>query len=724
MKFRKSVILLVIFSIFSLYFLLNADEGMYLLDQIDKNLFMKMRKMGLELSPEEIYNSKGTGLANAVINMGATASFVSPNGLIITNHHVAFGAVQRISTPEKNYIEEGFLAKTMEEKVPASGYQAYVFLSMEDVTKEVLSAVKEGMNDFERYQAIERKIKEIIKREEKKGNIECRVASMNYGKQYYLFKYLKIKDIRIVYVPSRSIGEYGGDIDNWMWPRHTGDFAFLRAYVGPDGKPAEYSKKNVPYHPKVYLKISRKGIKEGDFTMIMGFPGRTYRRLTSFGLKYDQDFRYPFQIKTASDMIKILEDFSQRDKTAAVKLSFLIKALNNVLKNNQGMLEGLIKTKLVKKKEEEEKAFLEFLKNNPGLENRYSLVFSELREVYKKYESIRKKSTFIRWMTFGSQMLSFALTINKWSIEKQKKDIDREPGYQERDYERIKLRMKVAQRSLVPEADKKMLEYFLKRALELPPEQKIETFEKIVEKRGKKSKEEALAEFLDKLYSKTKLISVKERLKMLELSRNELLKLNDPFIEFANELEKERDFLDRKSKEFSGALLRLMPVYIEGLESWKKVRLYPDANGTLRLNFGQVKGYSPRDAVKYRYITSLTGVVEKHTGKEPFDCPQKLLEVYHNRDFGVYIDRYINDVPVNFLTTNDSTGGNSGSPVLNGKGELVGLLFDGNYEAMYSDYYFNPELTRSINVDIRYVLFIAEKVDKALNVLRELTIVE
>ncbi|MCP2519158.1 S46 family peptidase, partial [SCandidatus Aminicenantes bacterium Aminicenantia_JdfR_composite] len=698
--------------------------GMYLLDQIDKNLFMKMKKMGLEVSLDEIYNPERTGLANAVINMGATASFVSPNGLIITNHHVAFGAVQRISTPEKNYIEEGFLARTMEEEVPAPGYQAYVFLSMKDVTDEVLSAVKKGMSDFERYQAIERKIKEIIKREEKGGDVECRIASMNYGKQYYLFKYLKIKDVRIVYVPSRSIGEYGGDIDNWMWPRHTGDFAFLRAYIGPDGKPAEYSKKNVPYHPKVYFKISRKGIKEGDFTMIMGFPGRTYRRLTSFALKYDQDFRYPFQIKTASDMIRILEDFSKKDKTAAVKLSFLIKALNNVLKNNQGMLEGLIKTKLVEKKKEEEKAFLEFLKSNPEFENKYGPVFSELKEIYKKYENIRKKSTFIRWMTFGSQMLSFALRINKWSIEKQKKDIDREPGYQERDYERIKLRMKVAQRSLVPEADKKMLEYFLKRALELPSEQKIEALEKILEKRGKKSKEEALAEFLDELYSKTKLMSVEERLKMLELSRDELLKLKDPFIEFANELEKEREFLNRKDKEFSGALSRLMPVYIEGLETWKKIPLYPDANGTLRLNFGQVKGYSPRDAVKYHYITSLTGVVEKHTGKEPFDCPKKLLEAYKNKDFGVYIDKYINDIPVNFLTTNDSTGGNSGSPVLNGKGELIGLLFDGNYEAMYSDYYFDPKLTRSINVDIRYVLFIAEKIDKAFNVLRELTIVE
>ncbi len=269
-----------------------------------------------------------------------------------------------------------------------------------------------------------------------------------------------------------------------------------------------------------------------------------------------------------------------------------------------------------------------------------------------------------------------------------------------------------------------MLEYFLKRALKLPQGQKIEALEKILVERGGKSKEQALAEFLEELYSKTKLTSVEERLKMLELNRKELLKLNDPFIEFANKLEKEREFLNKRGKEFSGALSRLMPVYLEGIEIWKKTPLYPDANRTLRLNFGQVKGYSPRDAVQYHYLTSLSGVIEKYTGKEPFDCPEKLLKVYRDKDLNGYIDKNINDVPVNFLTTNDSTGGNSGSPVLNGRGELIGLLFDGNYEAMYSDYYFDTELTRSINVDIRYVLFIAEKVDKAFNVLRELTIVK
>lgn len=720
-----SVSLALFFSIF-LPHQVRADEGMYLLNEIDKTLMEKMKKMGLELSLEEIYNTQGTGLAGAVIKMGATASFVSPRGLIITNHHVAFGAVQRISTPEKNYIENGFLAQGLDEEVPAPGYEVSLLLSAQDVTKDVLSAVKKGMTDYERYMAIEKKTKEIIKKAEKKGDVECEVKAMNYGLKYYLFTYLKLKDIRIVYVPALSIGEYGGDIDNWMWPRHTGDFAFLRAYVGPDGKPADYSKKNVPYKPKSYLKISTKGIKENDFAMVMGFPGRTYRRVSSFAIEADQVFRYPFQIQIAADLIRIFEEFSKKDKKAAVKLISRIKGLNNSLKNNQGMLEGLIKTNLLEKKRAEEKAFLEFLKNNPSLEKKYGSLFSQIKALYQDQKKIREKSALLslRWIRRGSSMLNSALTINKWSIEKQKKDMEREPEYQERDLPRMELRLKVAQRSLVPEADKKALKYFLKKALALPPSQKIKAVEKIISQNPQMPKEQTIDEFLEKLYRETGLASAEKRVKMLHLLRGELLKLNDPFIKFANELEKDRELLNRKRKEFSGVLSRLMPVNLEGTEVWKKSTLYPDANGTMRLNFGKVKGYSPRDAVSYHYLTSLTGVVEKHTGAEPFDVPERLIAVYREKDFEPYVNKNINDVPVNFLTTNDSTGGNSGSPVLNGKGELIGLLFDGNYEAMYSDYYFDTQLTRAINVDICYVLFIAEKVDKAFNVLKELTLVK
>ncbi|MEW5805742.1 MAG: S46 family peptidase [Acidobacteriota bacterium] len=723
MNYRKVSISLTLLTMLLLLIIkIKADEGMYLLDQIDPNMMEKMKKMGLKLSQEEIYNPQGTSLAHAVVSPGATASFVSPNGLILTNHHVAFGAVQRISTPEQNYIEMGYLAKTLEEEIPAPGYQVFVLQSIEDVTGQILSEIREGMSDYDRYMAIEKKTKEIIKKaEEKGGGLECDVSSMNYGMKYYLFTFLKIRDIRVVYIPARAIGEYGGEIDNWMWPRHTGDFSFLRAYVGPDGKPADHSKSNVPYKPKSYLKISARGISEGDFTMIMGFPGRTARHQTSFAVENDQTHRYPFQIQMAGDLIRILEEFAQKDEEAAVKLSGYIKGLYNTLKNNQGMLEGLVKTGLLEKKRAEEMDFLEFLKNHPEMEMKYGQVLPQLETLYREYLKNRQKSSVMGWM--GRGLLGNALSINKWSIEREKKDMDREPGYQERDLPDSELWLNVAQKSLVPEADRKVLEYFLKKALALPPDQKIVAVERMLNQNPELSQEQAIAKFLDRIYAGTMLGSAEERVKMLHMKREELLKLHDPFIEFADEMEKEREIQRKKEKAFSGAVSKLMPLYLEGVEAWIKQPLYPDANGTIRFNFGQVKGYSPKDAVSYRYITSLTGVIEKNTGVDPFDCPEKLIDVYKAKDFGSWVDKNINDVPVDFLTSNDSTGGNSGSPVLNGRGELVGILFDGIYESMYSDYHFDPELTRSIHVDIRYVLFCLDKLDKALNILNELTII-
>jgi len=708
--------------LFLLSFSAKADEGMYPLNQIDQDLVKKMNKMGLELTLEEIYNPQGTGVANAVVRLSATASFVSPKGLIVTNHHVAYRAIQRVSTPEENYIENGFLARSPAKEVPAPGYQASVLIFMKNVTDQVLSAVHTDMNDFERYLAIDKKKKEIVKKAEETGEVECRVEAMNYGMAYYLFTYLKLKDIRLVYVPPRSIGEYGGDIDNWMWPRHCGDFAFLRAYVGPDGKSADYSKDNLPYEPKSYLKISARGINENDFAMVMGYPGRTYRHLTSFAIEEDQAFRYPYQIKIATDLIQIFEESSWEDKKAAIKLSSSLKSLNNTLKNNLGMLEGLKKTKIFKKKRAEEMAFLEFLNKNPELDRKYGALLSRIEVLYQEQKKFREKKALLRWITRGSSMLDCALIINKWSIEKEKMDLVRELGYQAKDLPDIETKLKVVPRSLVPEADKKALEYFLKRALALPEGQKIKVVEKIV-RHNPNHPNQAISEFLGILYGETALFSATERVSMLHLSRKEYSMLIDPFIKFAAELEEEKELLNTKEKEFSGALSRLMPLYLEGIEWWKKSILYPDANRTLRLNFGRVKGYSPQDALTYHYLTSLTGVIEKHTGVEPFDNPGKLLKIYKTKDFGPYVDRNIHDVPVNFLTTNDITGGNSGSPVLNVKGELIGLVFDGTYEAIYSDYHFDPKLTRSINVDIRYVLFIAEKVDKALNVLEELTIV-
>jgi len=713
-----TVFLLAFLSLTSL-----ANEGMWLLDFISQLPIDSMKALGLRLNPEESYNPKGGGIADAVVKFGgATGAFVSPEGLIITNHHVAYTAVQRQSTPEHNYLGDGFYAQTKEQELPAIGYNVYVIKSFEDVTQRVLSALNERMSDLERYKAVENITKEIIRKAEKGKDVKCKLVSMYGGSQYYLFTYFKIRDVRLVYVPPLSVGEYGGEIDNWMWPRHAGDFAFLRTYVAPDGKSVNYSKENVPYNSKVYLKLSSSGIKEGDFVMLIGFPGTTKRYESSFSIDKMVNHDYPKDIRTRQEVISILKEASAEDSSVAIKLSSRIKGLNNYLKKNQGMLEGFKRAQILQGKIEEEKLLKEFLNENPKLNKNYGHILPELDNLFKEYKKFQDKKFIVEWMTDRCDFLDFASTIYKWSLEKKKKDQDREPGYQDRDTLETKEWLEDTQVNLVPSTDKKVFGYFLTKALQLPFGQKIGAIEKVFEGAEKKDRNKILEEFVNDLYEKTELGSVEERLKMFGMNEGELEKQNDPFINFAKQLEVEREELRKKKKEFSGALTRLEPKLIQAYAEWKKKRLYPDANGTIRFNYGQVKGYVPQDAVSFRYITTLAGVMEKNTSQEPFDVPEELEEVYSKKDFGSYFDESIGDVPVNFLSTNDITNGNSGSPVMNGKGELVGLAFDGNYESISADYLFDPELTRAINVDIRYVLFLLDKVYHVEGLLKELSI--
>lgn len=701
----------------------QAEEGMWLLDRIDQLPIDSLKARGLELNAEEIYDQKGGGIADAVIKVsGASGSFVSPQGLIITNHHVAFSAVQKQSSPEHNYLRDGFYARTKEEELPAIGYNVYVVKSFQDVTGEVLGAVNERMTGLKRYTAIEKISKKIIREAEEGRDVRCEVVSMYGGSLYYLFTYFKIRDVRVVFAPPASIGDYGGEIDNWMWPRHAGDFAFLRAYVAPDGKSADYSGDNVPYNSDVYLKLSSAGVREGDFVMLIGFPGKTKRYESSFSIDKMVNHDYPLDIRTRREVISILEEASAEDSSTAIRLSSQIKGLNNYLKKNQGMLEGFERAHILQERIEEEKALSQFSNENPQLDKKYQHVLAELDSLFQEQRKVQEKKFVLDWMTYRSKFLDFASAIYKWSLERKKKDRDREPGYQDRDTLETKEWLEDAQVNLVPSADKKVFAYFLRKALELPSDQKIGPVEKIIEGQGDQDEDDIIEQFADNLYQGTNLGSLEQRLKMFGMSQEELERQNDPFIHFVKRLEVEREELRQRKKEFSGALSRLEPKLIQVYAEWKPGKLYPDANRTIRFNYGQVKGYLPQDAVSFRYITRLTGVMEKDLSREPFDAPAELEEVYSRKDFGPYFDTSIADVPVNFLSTNDITNGNSGSPVMNGRGELVGLAFDGNYESISSDYVFEPELTRAINVDIRYVLFLLDKVYHAEDLLSELSI--
>ena len=698
-----------------------AEEGMWQIDELKKLDFKMLKQMGLELSMKEIYGGEGKGIASAIVELGGgTGGFVSPEGLILTNHHVAFTALQRASTAEQNYIEEGFNAEALEEEIPATGYRCYVLLDIKDVTKKILGAVNDEMGDLERFEAIEQATKEIIDGAEKDRDVECRISSFYNGMIYKLFTYFKIKDIRIVYAPPRSIGNYGGDIDNWMWPRHTGDFSFLRAYVAPDGGSADFAEDNVPYNPPVHLAVSKAGVQDGDFTMIVGYPGQTMRYRTSNSIAHHQNFNYPDRIEIFSDIISMYQEEAATDPGVAIKVASYDQMLNNSMKNYQGMLEGFAKAHLLKRKMKEEKAFTAWLDDNEKMRKKYGHVLPEIEALYLDNETYREKNQILRFMHFLCLNLRTGSTLNRWSIEKAKPDLERDPGYQERDVPRLEQGLKIVDMNYDRDVDKKSLRYFMMRALELPENQRIEGIDAIVE--GAEDAGSAIDAFIEKLYAGTKLESVDERLRMFGLSRDELLAEKDTFVLFAADLWKEREVIEEKDKAFAGALNKLRPLLIGAYAEWKGGDLYPDANSTMRLTYGTVKGYAPRDAVSYGYITSLSGVIDKCTGEEPFDCMDELRELYRTKNFGDYVDPVIRDVPVDFLSTTDITGGNSGSPILNGRGEVIGAAFDGNYESISADYLFNEELTRSINVDSRYILFVLDKVSGAQHLLEEMTI--
>ena len=697
-----------------------ADEGMWPHYDISKISFDKYRAAGLELQPDEIYSPNG-GLYQAVVKMGATASFVSKEGLLVTNHHVAYGAIQKQSTAQRNLLREGFYAATREEEVPAIGYTARVAKSAEDVTERVLAGVIDDMDDLGRYQAIDQAIKEIVAEREKGGDVECRVAKMFGGRQYVLYTEMKIRDIRIVYIPPAAIGEYGGDIDNWMWPRHTGDFSFLRAYVAKDGSPAEYAEENVPYEPEVFLPISKSGLAEGDFAMIIGFPGKTSRYVSSHFIDDLMEFYFPIRIETYRDFLDIISAVSRDDEETAIRLASLENSINNGLKNRLGMLDGFANWDLARKKIEAEARLLQFIDSDPALTEKYGGVLPGLDSLYQQKRLTRESDFLLSWLTW-SDYIDIAFTLYKWSYERGKDDMDREQGYQDRDSVKTREWLEDVQVNLVEKFERELVAYLLGRVTSLSEGQRVTSIDQIIAGAWGGDVPEKIHNWTDEVFSNTNIGSLDKRMAMFGMTLEELEQLNDPFIEFAAATYDEREERHDRSKRLSGMASRLEPKLIAAYAEWAGDDLYPDANGTMRINFGTVKGYSPADAVTYSCFTGFDGVLAKETGADPFIIPADLKKYHQAGNSSVYYDSAIGDIPVNVLTTNDATGGNSGSPLIDGKGRLAGLLFDCNYESIAADYLFNPELTRAISVDIRYVLYVIDEVYRLDNLMAELTL--
>jgi hypothetical protein len=715
-KLSKIVVLLLL--VFILSFPGLSDEGMWLPHQMkDLNLEAK----GLKMDPGDLYKKDGTGLMSAVVDLrGGTGEFVSARGLILTNHHVAYGAIQRASDKEHDYLKHGFLAGSMEEEIPAPGYIAGVLLGYDDVTDIVKKGLKPRMSPLQRYKAIEKIEKRLIAKEEKKAkDRRCVFRAMYSGNKYYLFKFKELRDVRVVYAPPRSIGNFGGEIDNWMWPRHTGDFTYLRAYVSKDNLGVDYSTENVPYQPKAYFKVSSQGVKEGDFTFLMGYPGRTYRNYTLAEMQTDMA-NMKDRLGLFKNIIAFLEKAGEGNRAVQIKYANLLRGINNALKNYLGKLEGLENAGVIARKKAFEKKFRQWMDQDPDRQKKYGTIFKKLEDFEKvKTTFMRKYNVLINYSgvrrAVGAAVPAQAYLVYRTALESQKPDMKREKAFQKRNLPNIKMSIKLAERRYDLEVDKAYFKLLVKRLLDYPVEQRPDTFKPLLEKGP-----EAIDAFIDNLYAKTIVANPRKRLELIQKTPAQLLRLNDPFIAFAADVEKEFKVLREKRKAISQEFDDLKKVYIAALLEMYNGKIASDANSTIRFSYGPVKGYKPKDAVVYTPFTTLTGVMEKETGEFPFEVPEKLKKLYKAKDFGRYADKELGDVVTCFLNTTNVTGGSSGSPVLNGSGELVGIAFDMTYESVIGDYYIIPEWQRVIQVDIRYVLFVTEKFAGALHLLKEM----
>ncbi|MDI6767760.1 MAG: S46 family peptidase [Bacteroidota bacterium] len=708
----------ILFGLLFVFNLLRADEGMYPLSEIHK---LDLKAKGLKVSPKDIYNPGGVGLIDAIVNIGGcTGSFVSSDGLILTNHHCAFGAAQQISTKENDYITNGFLAKTREEEIQAKGFTVRIVDSYKDVSKAILSAVSDTMDLVGRTKAIDKRIKEIISETEKQNpGKRAEVSEMFTGKSYMLFIYTFLKDVRAVYIPPRAIGEFGGENDNWIWPRHTGDFAFIRAYVAPDGSPADYSTDNVPYHPKKYLKVAPEGVDEDDPVFILGYPGRTFRHRTSYFLAFEKDIRMPFIADLYEWQIATMENIGKNDRMTAIKLDGRIKGLANTMKNFRGKLQGLKRLNLVENKQVEEKELQQFINADVKRNDLYGTILSEIENIYREMRSQSDYELTLDYLRQSSNILSFGYTVYEAVRELKKPDLERESPYMERNFVRTKEGLQMTAKNYFEPVDKIFFKKMLMQAVKLPQNNRIQAVDDIIQGNDP---ETAIDQFIGNAYKITKFNDDKFLLDALTKSPEEIDQLKDPFIEFAKALYPSYQKLKETRQRREGALSKLSALFVDVKQQFQKKDFIPDANSTLRLTFGRIKGYSLADALYASPITTVKGVIEKTTGEEPYITPQKLIELYKAKNFGRYMHKKKKDVPVALLYNLDTTGGNSGSPLLNAKGEVVGVNFDRAYEATINDYAWSEDYSRSIAVDIRYVLWVTDKFAGAEHLLKEMGI--
>jgi hypothetical protein len=692
---------------------LRAEEGMWLPDTVNKLPLEKMRAKGFALTPEEVFSNTAPSLKDAIVIVGGgTGEFISPEGLLLTNHHVAFEGIAAASTPEKDYVANGFAAKNRGEELPTRGYSAQVLVEARDVTREVLAGVNPGMSAEERAKAIDAKRRALIEAENAKKlpGRTAQVVEMLSGLQYYLYSYDVFRDVRMVYAPPKNIGFYGGDPDNFEWPRHCGDFTFFRVYANKDNQPAEYSTENVPYKPKKFLTISLNGYKEGDFTMVMGYPGRTNRYREASSVEFNEKIQMPFTVDYFEGQIDILRAAGKGNRALELELASQVFGLSNTMKAFQGGIRTMRRSRFLEQRRAEEAAFARYIESSPDLKAKYGDVIPKLNalnaEISRHAVADRLTSGLAQGVTPVLSVATFAVA---YALEREKPADQRNPRFSEQTAARVKPAAAQVFQNRHVDIEQKVLRLHFQLSDAQPAERRSSLIEKAFTGKSGAEREAAQIELAKRLAESPAYDSPEKLTKLFDASAAELRASNDPAIKFLIELAAEIGAVGKRTEAYNAEVTRLRALYIEGFTASKKAFVYPDANRTLRFTYGEVKGYAPYDGANYKYFTTLSGVAEKDTGRDPFDAPPALLELVKKRDFGSYVDPQFGDVPVDFLSTNDIIGGNSGSPILNGKGEMIGIVFDGNYEGLGNDFLFNPDLGRTISVDVRYVLFLAEK---------------
>ena len=703
--------------IFLTMFVLNitADEGMWEPYQM-KSLQKELRASGYKGSVANVSDLFKHPM-NAIVSLGGcSAAFVSDQGLIATNYHcIERSYLQFNSNAESDLFETGFVARTKDdEKRSAPGSRVYVTLKSTDITNKVLDGLSDDTAALERAKIIEDNKKVIIRECETSDEFECRGRSFFSGETYKLEKVLKIKDVRLVYAPPSYIGEYGGEIDNWMYPRHTGDFALLRAYTAKDGSSKEFSKDNVPYKSDSFLKVSAKGVKDGDFVMVVGYPGRTNRTITFNEIKWDLETGFHETVKFLKRGIELMEQNTNSSDGSMLKYRGLKSGYENYYKKISGQIDGANNFKLIESEKIKWRNFLDFVEKDASETDK-----NYLSELLNLIDEDQQKS-LARSYYGNSALISQAKRIYRNAVEREKIDAERKPGYQDRDQERIINRIKSLDYSFDPRVDRAIFEDRLIVYSGFDSSLRRATYSKLL--RLDESKEIILSK-VDEIYS-TDYQTSKNFLQMFEMSLDELNDSQDPLIIFAKDTFDESLAYEKESEE-TGAKRQLLKSKFIGLlkkyyESSGK-QMYADANGTLRVTYGNVAGVSLKDGLIYEPFTRLEGIAQKHSGIKPFNASEKLLNLIEAKDYGKYFYKPINSVPVNFLSTLDITNGNSGSATINSKFELVGLAFDGMLETIIADYKYIPD-ARTISVDSRYLLWTLEKLDEAENILEELTI--